>query len=100
MAWTIDDIYDEIAGQFGGILGGVDEERTNGGLSTLLAPVDPYNRSPLLASLVTAVGAVSLLVLSGLAVGTFAVTLASLLAIYFLLTEVFGYELSLAPFPA
>ena len=59
-------------------------------LSTLLDPVEPYNSRPWMVPIVRAAGMTALVCLSGVAVGSFFVTLAALLAIYWLLSQVFG----------
>ena len=97
MDWSLEDLYAAVSDQLGGIYTAFRDETRVSGLSVLLAPVEPYNRSALLAPLVSVAGAVGLLVLSGLSVGSFAVAIAALLAVYYVLTEVFGYELTLAP---
>lgn len=76
------------------------EETSENGLLPLLEPVAPFNRSPLLVPLVMAGSLISLILLSGLAIGAFAALFTALLALYLLLTEVFGVSLELHPFPA
>ncbi|MEB2285300.1 MAG: hypothetical protein B6D46_12755 [Polyangiaceae bacterium UTPRO1] len=76
------------------------EETSESGLLPLLEPVAPFNRSPLLVPLVMAGSLISLILLSGLAIGAFAALFTALLALYLLLTEVFGVSLELHPFPA
>ncbi len=75
------------------------EETREQGLMPLLQPVAPFNRSPLLAPLVVAGALVSLLLLSGAAIGAFATLLTALLGLYLLLSEVFGVSLEFNPFP-
>lgn len=69
-------------------------------LSTLLDPVEPFNRTPWLVPVVRAAGMTALVCLSGVALGSFAVTIAALLAIYWLLSQVFGFAVELAPMPS
>jgi hypothetical protein len=64
----------------------------------LLEPVAPFNRSPLLLPLVVAGSLLSLMLLSGVAIGAFAALFAALLGLYLLLSEVFGISLELEPF--
>jgi len=66
----------------------------------LLEPVAPFNQSPLLLPLVVAGSLISLIVLSGIAIGAFAALFTALLALYLLLSEVFGVSLEFHPFPA
>lgn len=75
-----------------------DETRVSG-VASLLTPVDPYNRSSVLTPIVAAAGAVGLIMFAGAAVAAMAVAVAALLAVCYLLTEVFGYEVSLAGVP-
>ncbi len=74
-------------------------EKADQGVAGLLAPVAPYNRSTLLTPVVTVVGVIGVLVLSGVAVASLAAMTTALIVIYFLLTEVFGYEIQLSPMP-
>ena len=92
----LNDVFGNIGEQINGFYQAFNEERSEGGLSALLTPIDPFNRSDLLTPLVSIAGVVTMLLLSGVAVGAMAATLAALLALYFLLTQVFGYEISVA----
>jgi hypothetical protein len=65
-------------------------------MTTLFEPVAPYNASQLLTPLVSLAAGVSVLVLAGVSVAALAALLASLLAVAFILAEVFGYDVSLA----
>jgi len=96
MAWSYQDFLDEVSKQFSGFFESMSDEAREGGLSALVAPVDPFNRSALLAPLVSIAGIISVLLLTGLVVGAMAVTLAGILAICLVLVEVFGYEFDLA----
>ncbi|MCC6847717.1 MAG: hypothetical protein IT294_04385 [Deltaproteobacteria bacterium] len=75
------------------------QETSDRGLLPLLEPIAPFNRSPLLLPLVVAGSLISLIFLSGIAIGAFAALFTALLALYLLLTEVFGVSLELHPFP-
>ena len=75
------------------------QETREQGLLPLLQPVAPFNQSRLLLPLVIAGALLSLLLLSGLAIGAFATLFATLLGLYLLLTEVFGVSLEFHPFP-
>ena len=75
------------------------QETTERGLMPLLEPIAPFNQSPLLLPLVVAGSLVSLVFLSGIAIGAFAALFTALLALYLLLSEVFGVSLEFHPFP-
>jgi len=83
-----------------GLFGSGDGTRPDGepGFETLFAPVDPYNRWPLFAPVVSVLGAAAVFALTGVAVAAMVVLAAALLAVWFLLSEVFGYEV-LVPGP-
>jgi hypothetical protein len=76
------------------------QETSERGLLPLLEPVAPFNNSPLLLPLVVAGSLISLIFLSGIAIGAFAALFTALLALYLLLSEVFGVSLEFHPFPA
>ncbi len=96
--WSFDDVLRDIRGPIDNLFGTFGSGSPTTDISTLLRPVDPYNRTPVMASLVGAAGAVGLVMLSGLALGAMAVSVLAMLGVLFLLTEVFGYEISVAPF--
>ena len=75
-----------------------EETRTNG-IMPLLEPVAPFNRSRLLLPLVVAGALMSLVFLSGIAIGAFAALFAALIGVYLLLSEVFGVSLELNALP-
>jgi hypothetical protein len=75
-----------------------EETRTNG-IMPLLEPVAPFNRSRLLLPLVVAGALMSLVFLSGIAIGAFAALFAALVGLYLLLSEVFGVSLELNALP-
>jgi hypothetical protein len=82
------------------LLDNIRQETSERGLMPLLEPVAPFNQSPLLLPLVIAGSLISLIVLSGIAIGAFAALFTALLALYLLLSEVFGVSLEFHPFPA
>jgi len=82
------------------LLENIRQETNERGLMPLLEPVAPFNKSPLLLPLVVAGSLLSLIFLSGIAIGAFAALFTALLALYLLLTEVFGVSLEFHPFPA
>ncbi len=77
------------------------EQRPETGFLPLLRPVAPYD-GPAMFSPLSAIGIVlALAVSSGVALGALAILLLSLLALYFLMTEVLGISIELRPpFPA
>ncbi|MFT4569938.1 MAG: hypothetical protein ACI8TX_000622 [Hyphomicrobiaceae bacterium] len=99
MAWTFEEFYKSSEERFGSLFQGLRARAEGGPLSTLVQPVDPYNRSSILTPIVSAAALCGLVVCATVAVGAFSITLAALMAVYFLLTEIFGYELELMPFP-
>ena len=96
MPWMFEDVIDQVGAQFRGLFDTVSNEARTGGLAALVAPVDPFNRSELLAPLISIAGIIGVLLLTGMVVGAMAVTLAGILGICLLLVEVFGYEFDLA----
>ncbi|MFN2426314.1 MAG: hypothetical protein ABR587_07690 [Candidatus Binatia bacterium] len=65
--------------------------------STLFAPVDPYNRWPILVPFVSVLGAAAVFLLTGVAAASLVVMSFALLVVVFLLSEVFGYEIAMPP---
>ena len=82
------------------LLENIRQETSERGLMPLLEPVAPFNQSPLLLPLVVAGSLIALILLSGIAIGAFAALFTALLALYLLLSEVFGVSLEFHPFPA
>jgi hypothetical protein len=82
------------------LLENIRQETNERGLMPLLEPVAPFNQSPLLLPIVIAGSLISLIFLSGLAIGAFATLFTALLALYLLLSEVFGVSLEFHPFQA
>ena len=82
MDWTFEDLLDSAGG--------------SDGLASLFTPVAPYNTNSLLTPLVAAAAAGAVVVLGGIAMGAFAAAMVAIMAVYFLLTSVFGYELTVA----
>ncbi len=96
--WPFDNsFYEEISARFETLLKDGEDAGNTNDLSALLAPVDPFNRSPLFTPVVKALGVAALVAMTGLAAAGLVVAFVAFLGLYFLLTEVFGYELSLAP---
>jgi hypothetical protein len=101
MAWSFNGYCEQLGGYAGGLWESLRRETRDGGVRALIAPIDPFNRSRVVAPVIAAAGIATLLVLSGIALGAVVTAAAALAAIYFLLTQVFGYEISLiVPGPA
>jgi len=66
---------------------------------SLFAPVDPWNRWPLLNPVISIAGGAAVLLLAGVAAASLVVMSFALLAVVFLLNQVFGYEVTLPPVP-
>jgi hypothetical protein len=62
---------------------------------SLLSPVDPYNRSTVLTPIVAAAGVVGVVMLSGVVLASAVTAAAALLALYFLLSRVFGFDITM-----
>jgi hypothetical protein len=88
-------MFDYIYDQAKQLIESVREETREGGLLPLLEPVAPFNRSRLLLPLVVAGALMSLVFLSGIAIGAFAALFTALVGLYLLLSEVFGVSLEL-----
>ena len=70
------------------------------GVLALLEPVPPFNKPGFLSPAVAVGGLLSVLLLSGMAVTAFGSLLLTLLALYLLLVEVFGFSVELTAFGA
>jgi hypothetical protein len=92
-------MFEYIYAQATQLLENIRQETSERGLMPLLEPVAPFNQSPLLLPLVVAGSLISLIFLSGIAIGAFAALFTALLALYLLLSEVFGVSLEFHPFP-
>jgi hypothetical protein len=77
------------------LLESIRSETREQGLLPLLEPVAPFNQSRFLLPLVIAGSLLSLILLSGVAIGAFAALFAALLGLYLLLSEVFGISLEI-----
>jgi hypothetical protein len=69
------------------------------GFGTLFAPIAPFNRWPFLSPVVAVAGAAAIFALTGIAAAALVVMSLALLAVVFLLTQVFGYEIVLPNMP-
>lgn len=99
MGWSFENLYKSTEDGISSLFSAFRDDSGAGSLSTLVQPVDPYNRSSILTPVVTAAALCGVVIASVVAVTSFSLTMAALLAVYFLLTEVFGYELEVMPFP-
>ncbi|HLK11753.1 MAG TPA: hypothetical protein VKW76_10265 [Candidatus Binatia bacterium] len=93
MSW-LDDVGDRLWEVFGAVRSEVRER----GLLPLLTPVAPFDRPGFLAPAVAVGGLVAFLLLSGVAVTALGALLLTLLALYALLVEVFGFSIEVHPF--
>ncbi len=94
--WGFSGLYSRAEEQVRGLVDAFQRESRDAGMSALITPVDPFNRASFLTPLVAAVGVAGVLFLSSVAAGALIAAAVALLAVYFLLTEVFGYEIELA----
>ena len=92
-------MLDYVYGQAKQLLDSIRSETREYGLLPLLEPVAPFNQSRLLLPLVVAGALMSLIFLSGIAIGAFAALFAALVGLYLLLSEVFGVTLELNALP-
>ena len=92
-------MLDYVYGQAKQLIDNIREETRYLGLLPLLEPVAPFNRSKLMLPLVIAGALVSLVFLSGIAIGAFAALFTALVGLYLLLSEVFGVTLELHAVP-
>jgi len=92
-------MLDYVYGQAKQLIDNIREETRDLGLLPLLEPVAPFNRSKLMLPLVIAGALVSLVFLSGIAIGAFAALFTALVGLYLLLSEVFGVTLELHAVP-
>lgn len=90
----------EITEQLRAVAGAVWDEINTNGLMPLLHPVAPFDRPSFLAPAVAIGGLLGLVVSSGLALTALGGLLLSLLAIYVLLVDVFGFSLEMRPIGA
>lgn len=98
--WYSGRMFEYLYAQARQLLENIRQETNERGLMPLLEPVAPFNQSPLLLPIVIAGSLISLIFLSGLAIGAFATLFTALLALYLLLSEVFGVSLEFHPFQA
>jgi hypothetical protein len=95
VTWPFGGSCEQFGAYAGGLWDALRRETRQSGVRALIAPIEPFNRSRVIAPVVAAAGVVGVLVLSGIALGAIVTAATALAAIYFLLTQVFGYEISL-----
>ena len=95
MAWPFSGYCEQFGSDAGGLWESLRRETRDGSMRALVAPIEPFNRSRVIAPVIAAAGVVGLLVFSGIALSAIVTAAAALAAVYFLLTQVFGYEVSL-----
>src|SRR5262249_12260463 len=97
-------IYDswiaDVRTQLGSVIDAFWGEVKENGLLPLLEPVAPFNRPQFLSPAVAIGGLLGIVLLSGLAVTAFGSLLLTLLALYIILVEVFGFTVEVQPFGA
>ena len=95
MRWPFAGYCEEFGSYAGGLWDALRRETRDTGMRALVAPIEPFNRSRIVAPIVAAAGVVGLLMQSAVALASVVTAAAALAAIYYLLTQVFGYEISL-----
>jgi len=91
---------DDMNQQLRAMAGAVWNEISVNGLMPLIQPVAPFDRPGFLAPAIAIGGLLGLLIASGLAITAAGGLLLSLLAVYVLLVDVFGFSVELRPFGA
>jgi hypothetical protein len=89
---------DDVRTQLTGVVDAFWGEVRQHGLLPLLEPVPPFNRPGFLSPAVAVGGLLAIVLLSGIAVTAFGSLLLTLLALYILLVEVFGFSVELTAF--
>ena len=79
MGWNFDDMWSSVGEQVQGLFDAFDEETREGGLASLMSPIDPFNRSVVLTPIVAAAGVVGVVMLSGGAGGAWSTTRSALM---------------------
>ena len=87
-----DSWFGDVRAQLGGVVDAFWGEVKQHGILQVLEPVAPCTRPGFLSPAVAIGGLLSILLLSGLAVTAFGSLLLTLLALYVLLVEVFGFS--------
>ena len=97
MNWSWADVWNEVGGRADDLYRAFTDREAMHAIQGLASPVDPFNRSTLLTPMVSVVGVVGVVMLSGVALASAVVAAAALTALYFLLSRVFGFEVTLDP---
>lgn len=87
---------DELGRQLGALAEAFWLDVRERGVAVYVQPVGPYGRS-LVAPLVTAAGILGIIVLAGVAVTAMGTAVLALVALWLLLSQVFGFSLEFAP---
>ena len=95
MAVTGDSWLGEVGTQLRNVVDTFWGEVKQHGMLALLEPVPPFNKPGFLSPAVAVSGLLAVLLLSGMAVTAFGSLLVTLLALYILLVEVFGFSVEL-----
>jgi hypothetical protein len=98
MATYSDSWFEDVRLQLRSVVDAFWGEVKEHGLLPLLEPVPPFNRPGFLSPAVAIGGLLSIMLLSGLAVTAFGSLLLTLLALYVLLVEVFGFSVEVHAF--
>ena len=98
MAFTGESWLGEVGVQLRGVVDTFWGEVKQHGLLPLFEPVPPFNKPGFLSPAVAVGGLLAVLLLSGMAVSAFGSLLLTLLALYVLLVEVFGFSVELTAF--
>jgi hypothetical protein len=100
MGSSVGSWFDGVGTQLRNVVDAFWGEVKENGVLPLLEPVPPFNRPGFLSPAVAVGGLLSILLLSGMAVTAFGSLLLTLLALYVLLVEVFGFTVELNAFAA
>jgi hypothetical protein len=90
--------FEDVRVQLRGVADAFWGEVKQHGLLPLLEPVPPFNKPGFLSPAVAVGGLIGVLLLSGMAVTAFGSLLLTLLALYLLLVEVFGFSVEVHAF--
>ncbi len=90
--------FEDVRTQLRGVVDAFWGEVKEHGVLPLLEPVPPFNKPGFLSPAVAVGGLLAIVLLSGMAVTAFGSLLVTLLALYILLVEVFGFSVELTAF--
>jgi hypothetical protein len=95
--YGVESWLDGVRTQLGTVVDAFWTEVRQHGILPLLEPVAPFNRPGFLSPAVAITGLLAIVLLSGVAVTAFGSLLVTLLALYLLVVEVFGFTVELNP---